>query len=888
MFSTILHINRDSVHSRSLHRSASTPPASLSRRALLVLLALHLLLLVSVFFTYRHDMYAWDIDLASVEAAQVPGLVLVTTEEGYLELGVEGGYDGTVLTRPGVYADAGDYELRLTYECTTDGAVSVSSPSWLGEDNALGKVFAAAPLPAGESEVSLPFTLSREAADLTVSIDYHGGSMIVKSLTLASPRRFADAPLTLALLLLCEGVGAWLWRRGRRTGRMQALQNYLLALLFAALAILPLCDDFGFWMHDLNCHLDRLRGLSYWMEHFSWKQPVPRISEPSWGGAGYPWPVFYPQLFLTVPALLHTLGGSLLFCYKALLFLAHFMTAIFSLLSFGALSGSRKVALVGSALYTFSLYRLMDCYTRFAAGEFLAMAFLPLLFWSLYEVVRGDRRRWGWLVLSMTGILQSHLLTTAMCVYFGVLFVVVSLPRLVREPRRLATLLGAGALTVLLNLWFLLPLLQGSALPLRVLTEGQDANLYLTAVYPSQLFAPFADSQGLNLPLGTVQSEMPLTVGVLPLFGLLLYGALSLRRSDALRQKGRGGLLFTVCGLLALWLSSTLFPWRETYRFFPTLQYVWRFLAFASVFLSYTTAVALNAALTAVGERIALTPTAPAAAGSGPASDAIGSPPSASGSAAAGGAPLLSLTPRSRTLLTRCGAFLCAALAVVFALPYLTSLQKADAIGREQMEGSFGADHLYQYAAASYDGAPQITASDDVTLTVSGLQREGTQLRASVTVSVTSAGKQDGTADAQGDTTGGAQNKTPDAQSDTEGGAQTETPDAQNDTADDTQNTLPDTQDAAPWVDLPVRFFPGYHLVDENTGEEIPIRLGKSGFVRFDALPGNTQLYLYYEESPLWRLADLISLGALLGVASYGGRRFYRKRKMQKPETMRR
>ncbi len=111
---------------------------------------------------------------------------------------------------------------------------------------------------------------------------------------------------------------------------------------------------------------------------------------------------------------------------------------------------------MAALLYTCCPYRYTSIYARGAVGEALAMIFLPLLIAGLYHVLAGQRRKWWMLAIGMTGLLQTHILSmmfgVMLCAIAGILFI----SRVWRE-KRFFEIGKAALMTVLLNLWFLVP-----------------------------------------------------------------------------------------------------------------------------------------------------------------------------------------------------------------------------------------------------------------------------------------------------------------------------------------------------------------------------------------------------------------------------------------------
>ena len=205
---------------------------------------------------------------------------------------------------------------------------------------------------------------------------------------------------------------------------------------------------------DLCYHLLRIEGIKDGMRDGQF--PVVIYPE-ALSGNGY-LNSMYPYLFLYIPAFLRLFGVSLAMSYKFLILLANIATVALTWKSFRMMKASRYACLLGTALYILLPYRFTNIYARGALGETLAMTFLPVVIAGFYQVLVGDQKKWIWLVLGFTGLVESHVLSTA---YMAVIFAaccLVFVRELFREKRWLSLLKAAG-LTVLLNLWFLVPFL---------------------------------------------------------------------------------------------------------------------------------------------------------------------------------------------------------------------------------------------------------------------------------------------------------------------------------------------------------------------------------------------------------------------------------------------
>ena len=134
---------------------------------------------------------------------------------------------------------------------------------------------------------------------------------------------------------------------------------------------------------------------------------------------------------------------------------------------------------MGSVLYMLSTYHLYKIYWLSAVGEYTAMAFLPLIPAALYELygrTSADppavlRQACAELVVGFGMLLQVHLLSLEMAVLATAVFCLMRSPPDVQQGQCCFTWLKAAVLTVLLNLWFLVPFLT-------LMLSGDYNNMY--------------------------------------------------------------------------------------------------------------------------------------------------------------------------------------------------------------------------------------------------------------------------------------------------------------------------------------------------------------------------------------------------------------------------
>ena len=209
--------------------------------------------------------------------------------------------------------------------------------------------------------------------------------------------------------------------------------------------------------------------------------------------------VCYGDSLLYLPALMYIIGFPLRQAYKAYIFFINTVTAVGSYFCFYRISGGRRIAFTGCLVYSLSLWRLVDIYTRGALGEASAMAFLPFVvlgFWELFgnesETAlyrEAGKRGIVYLAFGYAGMIQVHVLSVIIVTIFSVLFCLICADRLFVKGRFvriiaaafLCLALSAGVLVPLADYYLTQPLLVA------------DDNIFIQGrgVYVSQILSTY-------------------------------------------------------------------------------------------------------------------------------------------------------------------------------------------------------------------------------------------------------------------------------------------------------------------------------------------------------------------------------------------------------------
>lgn len=369
-------------------------------------------------------------------------------------------------------------------------------------------------------------------------------------------------------------------------------EDFLIIVIVIAMASLPLIGMVVYSGHDTLFHVERIVSIKNALADGQF--PV-RIYKETFNGYGYGCPLFYPEFFLYFPAFLCLLGCPLVISYNIFLIVINIATMLIANYSFGVITNSKYIGMVSAIIYELSVYRLVDLYTRGSMGEYLALIFCPLVLCGMFQLKRGECRKWWVLALGMSGVLQSHILSFVMMTFVCIGFFICNLKSMFSIDK-LIPLLKAALLTVGLNLWFLVPFLQVSMMNVNAMVGTE--RYWDTDAAIIQLFDVTLQGTSGNEMYGSgIGGSLPKTPGIPIILGCILFLFLIITRKNSITRKvPRATYGFLVFGIIALCMLTNLFPWKIIKKvellktFFEKFQFMWRFNILVILFLSIVAA----------------------------------------------------------------------------------------------------------------------------------------------------------------------------------------------------------------------------------------------------------------------------------------------------------
>lgn len=523
------------------------------------------------------------------------------------------GFSGILMTTPYMNLGWGTYEATLSYSADGDGNMFyVTLPKLLNAEEGINDRFDTdvAQLKKNRTSATVEFFVRTRQSDYMMAVFYMGqGGVTVESVQVRQTNGGILRLLVIfAAVAVCVNSCIWMYGR-KKEGKMQPdrIRTGMLLIGIILFSGIPLFLNYLLEGHDLSFHLLRIEGLKdgLLMGDF----PV-RI-QPNWlDGNGYAASVFYGDLFLYIPALFRLCGFTVTEAYNIYVFIVNAATCLISYYCFKGMTGSSNAAAAGSAMYTLSLYRIINIYVRSAVGEYSAMVFLPLIAYGMWKIfsepVGSEQYKNNWIipVLGFTGILNTHILTCEMTGAFIILLCLIFVKKVFRR-QTFWVLAKVVIFTCVFNAGFLVPFLDYMLRGGFSVTAGErfTSGIQQYGAFWGQLFVPFPGYSGLAVSASEgMAGEFPSAAGLALLVGAAA-GIYALIMGYIKEKEKR--VCTWVCialGMLALLFSTHLFPWdifQNMNRLFEKLismiSMPWRFLTVSSLMFTVAAVIAMAA-----------------------------------------------------------------------------------------------------------------------------------------------------------------------------------------------------------------------------------------------------------------------------------------------------
>lgn len=492
------------------------------------------------------------------------------------------GLEGRMLTTAYYSLNKGDYVAVVDYTASAPGSRLVVE--------AYEREFASVELPVTQTPASLriPVSLERDSTGFRMHVEKGAaGTVTIGGMEVGSDRPLNNDYVFLAVMMTLLALLLYyllFFNKGKVSQETAAAIVVITAAGFLVSA--PYLRPDLFRSYDMSYHAYKIQGIKDGLLNGQFPVYVYPYAVNSYGYLQ----ALYPNLFIYPAAILRMFGVTVEFCYKSLMCAVNLGTGWMAYITARKLLGKHKsVPLLIAVLYMTGLYRVgSSMWMRSAFGEVTAMMFLPLVVLGLYELLVGDRKKWWYLAVAYSGLLQSHMLSCIMVSIFSVTAGLFYADVFFKEKRWKELLKILGCVAVF-NAWYLIPFvvyyMQGN---LDLESAMYDGGWWMKTVqYVTELFQihtpRVASSRG-------PQTNSLGPVGLLCMvFGII--GSLTQKNKD--RRQGYLAVL-AACGVIFTLLITNIVPWELLKRIHfidqvtETIQFPYRFLVIAHACLVFS------------------------------------------------------------------------------------------------------------------------------------------------------------------------------------------------------------------------------------------------------------------------------------------------------------
>lgn len=295
---------------------------------------------------------------------------------------------------------------------------------------------------------------------------------------------------------------------------------------------------------------------------------------------GYPLGIFYPDLTLIPFAIMNLLFHNIVISTLCGIVFYNFLTLCVTHWMTYKITYNNLQSFFTAFLYTFSLYRIIDIWTRFALGEFICLTFLPLVLYGLYSILFENYKDWPYLAFGLSLTMLTHVLSTyidiVFCIFVG-LFALFFMKKN-QFHKRILALCKSGLIFILSSSVFIVPFIEQEITG----NYSQPAPMKVS-FYASPFFNVFKSMLNNNL-IGNYNwnRDEVFSVGLIGLI-IIIIGALNFRKFNSFEK------IILLISIMLIVIQTNIIPWSlfDNISLIDVIQFPFRDLGIASLLLSY-------------------------------------------------------------------------------------------------------------------------------------------------------------------------------------------------------------------------------------------------------------------------------------------------------------
>lgn len=364
-------------------------------------------------------------------------------------------------------------------------------------------------------------------------------------------------------------------------------KNILVLVILVTIMLSVLLHNGTIDGHDTYTHLFRIEGMS---QNISDLQIPSKIHYNSINGFGYGSGIFYPQLPILAPAILHNFVKiSVSTCLKIGIYIYTLLSAIFMYKFLKFKLRNEKISLISSIIYILSPYVFVDSIFRGAIGEMMGFLSLPITFYGI-DLIFSNKNKKGELLLIVGAsvIVLSHIITTIYLTIFILFYLLFNIRSTLKKESLISFFKSLG-FVILITLFFTVPLVEH-----KLIGNYNMLNYKYTPsnsiVYFVQLFFSSGNNNGDKKWLH-LNDELPYTINI------IIVGILSLLpfvySRIKLKNDKKNLITHISLGVITIILMCTPLIW-DKFEVIDIIQFPWRLLMFTIFFFTIASGYTLK------------------------------------------------------------------------------------------------------------------------------------------------------------------------------------------------------------------------------------------------------------------------------------------------------
>ena len=227
-------------------------------------------------------------------------------------------------------------------------------------------------------------------------------------------------------------------------------------MIFLTIMLPYMQDDFIIG-DDYEYHFSRIDSIEEALREKIFPVKVhPKLAN----GYGYGTGLFYPNLFLYIPAILGLMGLDFFLSYKIFIAVMVLLMIILTYICLKSIVEEQNTALIGTTIIMLSSCLSLQLYSRIALGEFLGLIFIIPIVAGMYDYIYNDFKRPWMLFVGFWGVINSHLITTLICLIYCIIIFVCHIKTSLKNLKKMVKLIIIAILVLLVTACFWMPMIE--------------------------------------------------------------------------------------------------------------------------------------------------------------------------------------------------------------------------------------------------------------------------------------------------------------------------------------------------------------------------------------------------------------------------------------------